>query len=287
MIQTQNQTLTRNQFSEKLQNAKTIVIKVGSARLSGSELEINDFLFSLADDIRELRDFGKQVILVSSGAVAQGRKVIAKYISEELGINTPQRQALAALGQNQLMNLYEGIFSRANIPIAQILFGTLDIQVNSGYENLQNTFQQLLRWNVLPIINENDSIAIEELKLGDNDILSSLVTLIVGADLLIILTGVDGFLIDGNKVDFLYEINDYHLSHARGPEGPGTGGMNTKLKAAKILLENGIPTAIINGKEKNCVSKLLKYNKSGTLIANNKTKKYLTKEEIKQIFKLD
>ncbi len=287
MIQTPIQNLSRNEFSQKLQNAKTIVIKVGSARLSGSEFEINDFLFSLVDDIRELRELGKRIILVSSGAVAQGRKVITKYISEELGTSTPQRQALAALGQNQLMNLYEGIFSKANIPIAQILFGTLDIQLNSGYENLQNTFQQLLSWNVIPIINENDSVAIEELKLGDNDILSSLVALLVGADLLIILTGVDGFLINNSKQDFLYEINEYHFVHARGPEGPGTGGMNTKLKAAKILLENGIPTAIINGKEKNCISKLLKYNTSGTLIANNKSKKFLTKEEIKKIFELN
>lgn len=279
--------LNREDFTYKLQNARRIVIKVGSARLSGSEFEINDFLFSLADDIRELREAKKQVILVSSGAVAQGRKIISKYISEELGKNTPERQALAALGQNQLMNLYEGIFSRANIPIAQILFGTLDIQANSGYANLQNTFRQLLEWNVLPIVNENDSIAIEELKLGDNDILSSLVTLITESDLLIILTGVDGFLINDKKQEFLNHITEEDMAHARGPEGPGTGGMNTKLKAAKILLENGIPTAIINGKEKNCISKLLRYNTLGTLIANDKSKKILTKEEIKAIFELD
>lgn len=284
---TTTQKFCRENFTKKLQDAKRIVIKVGSARLSGNEFEINDFLFSLADDIRELREAKKEVILVSSGAVAQGRKIISKYISEELGKNTPERQALAALGQSQLMNLYEGIFSRANIPIAQILFGTLDIQANSGYENLKNTFQQLLAWKVLPIVNENDSIAIEELKLGDNDILSSLVTLITESDLLIILTGVDGFLIDNEKQDFLSEITEEDLVHARGPEGPGTGGMNTKLKAAKILLENGIPTAIINGKEKNCISKLLKYNQIGTLVANDKSKKVLTKEEIKTIFELD
>lgn len=279
--------MNRVSFSGKIQAAQTIVIKIGSARVSGTQASVNDFLFSLADDVRELRDMGKKVILVSSGAVAQGRSVLSRFEGSEKGNSTPERQALAALGQSQLMNLYEGIFSKVNIPIAQILFGTLDIVAGSGYENLQNTFRQLLDWNVLPIINENDSIAIEELKLGDNDILSSLVTLLVRADLLVILTGVDGFLRNGKKVELLSEITEKDMQEALGPEGPGTGGMNTKLRAAEKLLMAGIPTAIVNGKRRNCVMELFKHNSIGTLVANSHPKRDLSEKEIKEIFELN
>jgi len=279
--------LNREFFSERLINSKIIVIKVGSARVSGSPFLVNDFLFSLADDIRELRDMGKKIILVSSGAVAQGKIILSRYLENGKGNSTPEKQALAALGQSQLMHLYESIFSKVNIPIAQILFGTLDIEASSGYENLQNTFRQLLEWNVLPIVNENDSIATEELKLGDNDILSSLVTLLVNGDLLIILTGVDGFLRYGKKVDFMSKITSEDFMEAKGPEGPGTGGMNTKLKAAEKLLFAGIPTAIINGKKRNCIIEFLKHNTVGTLIANDIPKRELSEKEIKKLFDLN
>jgi glutamate 5-kinase len=199
--------------------------------------------------------------------------------------STQAKQALAAMGQSRLMNLYEGIFSRANIPIAQILFGTLDVENPKGYDNLENTFNQLLDWNVLPIVNENDSIATEELKLGDNDILSALVTLLVGGDLLVILTGVDGFLRNGKKVSYMDRVTDLDLLEAKGPEGPGTGGMNTKLKAGKILLDAGIPTVILNGKEMHAIKKLFSENKNGTLLANSE-KRNLNGKEIKQLFGL-
>lgn len=278
--------LQRKKLNEYLRNAKRIVIKVGSARVSGEEKAINDFLFSLVGDIRFLMDEGKEVILVSSGAVAQGVKIASdasdiKITSKKTLV---ERQALAAIGQSHLMSLYESFFSRVNIPISQILFGLLDIKEKGGYKNLQNTFRQLLQWRILPIVNENDSIATEELKLGDNDILSALVTLLVEADLLIILTGVDGFLMNEKNVPFLTKITDEDLTHAKGPEGPGTGGMNTKLKAAKILLNANIPTAIINGKEKNSILKLILENKSGTLVSNGKDIIHADEETIKRLF---
>ena len=278
--------MKRETFTNRIQSSKRIIIKVGSARLSGNTNEINDFLFSLAGDIRELRESGKKVILVSSGAIAQGKKLITEFEwIKNTTSSTSAKQALAAMGQSRLMNLYEGIFSRANIPIAQILFGTLDIENPKGYDNLENTFNQLLDWNVLPIVNENDSIATEELKLGDNDILSALVTLLVGGDLLVILTGVDGFLRNGKKVSFMDKVNDLDLLEAKGPEGPGTGGMNTKLKAGKILLEAGIPTVILNGKEMHAIKKIFSENKNGTLLANSE-KRNLNSKEIKQLFGL-
>lgn len=278
--------MKRETFTNRIQSSKRIIIKVGSARLSGNTNEINDFLFSLAGDIRELRESGKKVILVSSGAIAQGKKLIAEFEwIKSTTSSTQAKQALAAMGQSRLMNLYEGIFSRANIPIAQILFGTLDIENPKGYDNLENTFNQLLDWNVLPIVNENDSIATEELKLGDNDILSALVTLLVGGDLLVILTGVDGFLRNGKKVSYMDRVTDIDLLEAKGPEGPGTGGMNTKLKAGKILLDAGIPTVILNGKEMHAIKKLFSENKNGTLLANSE-KRNLNGKEIKQLFGL-
>lgn len=278
--------MKREQFSSRIREAQTIIIKVGSARLSGSSKEINDFLFSLAADIRELRDKKKNVVLVSSGAIAQGKKILHEFDRQRSSVNsTPARQALAALGQSKLMNLYEGIFSRANIPIAQILFGTLDLEVGKGYENLENTFHQLLQWNILPIVNENDSIAIEELKLGDNDLLSSLVTLLIGGDLLLILTGVDGFMKNGKVVPFMERVEEKDLKEAKGPEGPGTGGMNTKLKAGKILLEAGIPTVILNGKEPHIVRNFFQENRVGTLLASGEKKK-LNQKEIKKLFGL-
>jgi glutamate 5-kinase len=278
--------MKRETFTNRIQSSKRIIIKVGSARLSGNTNEINDFLFSLAGDIRELRESGKKVILVSSGAIAQGKKLITEFEwIKNTTSSTSAKQALAAMGQSRLMNLYEGIFSRANIPIAQILFGTLDVENPKGYDNLENTFNQLLDWNVLPIVNENDSIATEELKLGDNDILSALVTLLVGGDLLVILTGVDGFLRNGKKVSFMDKVTDLDLLEAKGPEGPGTGGMNTKLKAGKILLEAGIPTVILNGKEMHAIKKIFSENKNGTLLANSE-KRNLNSKEIKQLFGL-
>ena len=278
--------MKRETFTNRIQSSKRIIIKVGSARLSGNTNEINDFLFSLAGDIRELRESGKKVILVSSGAIAQGKKLITEFEwIKNTTSSTSAKQALAAMGQSRLMNLYEGIFSRANIPIAQILFGTLDIENPKGYDNLENTFNQLLDWNVLPIVNENDSIATEELKLGDNDILSALVTLLVGGDLLVILTGVDGFLRNGKKVSFMDKVTDLDLLEAKGPEGPGTGGMNTKLKAGKILLEAGIPTVILNGKELHAIKKIFSENKNGTLLANSE-KRNLNSKEIKKLFGL-
>lgn len=277
--------MKRSNFNSYIKNAKRIVIKVGSARVSGDKRAMNDFIYSLAGDIRELFDEGKELILVSSGAVAQGKKVMSDHAGKTFDKKTIiERQALAAIGQSKLMSLYESFFSRVNVPISQILFGMLDIREKVGAENLCNTFNQLIGWKILPIVNENDSISIEELKLGDNDILSALVTLLMQADLLIILTGVNGFNENGKDISYLSDITEKEMVYAKGPEGPGTGGMNTKLKAGKILLNANIPTLIINGKEKQCITKVIQSNHSGTLIANGKAPMRLKIEEIQKLF---
>ncbi len=280
--------MKRIDFSEKILKAKRIVIKIGSARVSGDQKKVNQFLFSLISDIEALRELNKEIILVTSGAVAQGERILNWHTSTKLKSKTiSERQALASIGQSHLMNLYENAFSKINVPISQVLFGMNDLQSNSSAKNLKNTFETLLSWSILPIVNENDSASIEELKFGDNDILSSMVTLLIEADLLIILTGVDGFLKKEKLVTYMEKISDKDLEFAKGPEGPGTGGMNTKLKAAKILIEQNIPTAIINGKLKFSLREFFFKNKIGTLVANTRVKKKLSIEEIKKNYRLD
>ncbi|TGK04945.1 glutamate 5-kinase [Leptospira semungkisensis] len=278
--------MNRKDYDSRILSSKKIVIKIGSARLSGSEEEVNDFLFNLVSDIRHLKDQGKEVIIVSSGAIARGRKLLASLSNfKQAGESLPEKQALAAVGQNRLVNLYDSFFSKVNIPIAQILFGVVDLETGEGFKNLKNTFGQLLQWGILPIVNENDSVATEEVKFGDNDVLSAIVSLIVEADLLIILTGVEGFLKDGKTVPFLSEVGDPELSQAGGPSGPGTGGMYTKLKAASILNEAGIPCGIIDGNSKNCVRRFLETNTLGTLVFSNGKEKSFSEEEIKAILR--
>lgn len=279
--------MNRSSFTKKIKESRRIVIKIGSARVSGDQKKVNEFLFSLISDIELLREENKEIILVTSGAVAQGERILNWHRAKTFETKTiSERQALASIGQSHLMNLYENAFSKINVPISQVLFGMNDIENNSCAKNLKNTFQTLLNWSILPIVNENDSASIEELKFGDNDILSSMVCLLTEADLLIILTGVDGFFKKNKLVSFLDEITNFDLEFAEGPEGPGTGGMNTKLNAAKILIEQNIPTAIINGNLKFSLREFFLENKIGTLVINSKYKKKLSIEEIKKIYRL-
>ncbi len=278
--------MNRKDFDEKIRSAHKIVIKIGSARVSGSDEEVNDFLFSLVSDIRYLRDQGKQVIIVSSGAIARGRKLLSVLPNGQIaGESLPEKQALAAVGQNRLVNLYDSFFSKVNLPLAQILFGAVDLETTEGFRNLKNTFDQLLEWGILPVVNENDSVATEEVNIGDNDVLSAIVSLIIKADLLVILTGVEGFIKEGKLVSLLDQVGSDELSQAGGPSGPGTGGMFTKLKAASILGEAGIPCGIIDGNRKNCVRSFVEENTLGTLVVSNGKKKDYSEEEIKSILR--
>jgi glutamate 5-kinase len=275
-------------IKEKIQSSKTIVIKVGSARVSGDSRSINDFLYRLAGEIRWLRDLGKNCILVSSGAIAHGKKLYQDSVDSNLPstLGLSDKQAFAAMGQNKLMNLYESFFSLVNIPIAQILFGKGDLKTDSGYQNLRNTFQKLLDWNILPIVNENDSIATDEINLGDNDFLSAIVAALIGADLLVILTGVDGFLVNGEVIPLVGKIDDEVLKHATGPSGPGTGGMLTKLRAGKILQSFGIPTAICNGNDSTILRRLFSGNLPGTMVLPETRSEKIepTPEKLKRYF---
>ena len=250
----------------------TIVIKIGTSSLTYKNGRIKHKKFDkLARVISDLKNMGKNVVLVSSGAIAVG---VSKLNLEKRPDDVPGRQALAAIGQCALMKLYESFFSDYGYNVAQVLMTKYTIEDKRSLNNVKNLFKKLISMNVIPIINENDAIATEEIELGDNDNLSAHVAEIVGADLLIILTDIDGFYSenpaihpDAKLVGELNEIDDEILKRAGGSvSGVGTGGMYTKLIAGKTALTSGISTIIMNGEEPKMIYDAVDGKEIGTLI---------------------
>ncbi len=230
------------------QKSRRIVIKFGSGILtksSGVGLDTEQFE-TLVHAISGLRAAGHQVIVVSSGAVAAGTMAFGMTTRPT---DTATLQACAAVGQTRLMRLYESMFREHGLLVAQLLLTFDDFAQPARRANLENTLNRLQDFpNVVPIINENDSVATEELKVGDNDQLSASVAVIARADLLILLTAVDGLEANG---EVLRQVDDIEsvLSHVRDEKGRlSVGGMATKLKAVKTAVEAGIETLIANGR---------------------------------------
>lgn len=234
--------------------AQRIVIKVGSAVISGSEGLNQERIQSLAEEIRTLRQRGYEVILVSSGSVAAGKG--------DLGITgkpktIPLKQAAAAIGQSRMMRSYRSAFRGRGENVAQVLLTRDDLANRRRYLNARNTLMTLLEYGVVPIINENDTVVVDEIRFGDNDNLSSMVTSLVEASLLVILSDVDG-LFDSDPrsnpdAQLIHEVEriDETIEEMAGTSSSdiGTGGMYTKVKAAKRATMNGCATAIMNGVE--------------------------------------
>lgn len=227
---------------------KRIVIKFGTGMLTGrTGTSLNHGQFRrLTAEVAELVRGGHQCLLVSSGAVGAGLMLLKMHTRPS---DLPSVQACAAVGQSRLMRLYESLFHRHGFHVAQLLLSHQDIDSRSRYQNARNTLERLLRFrNVVPIINENDSVAVEELRFGDNDHLSAEVAILAKADLLIILTSVDGLL--DKKKQLIEAVTDIDsISHlANGETGAySTGGMITKLQAVKIAVQSGIPGYIASG----------------------------------------
>ncbi|MBQ3584172.1 MAG: glutamate 5-kinase, partial [Lachnospiraceae bacterium] len=226
-------------FREMLKDKKRIVVKIGSSSLTHPQTNgIN--LFKLEKLIRiltDLRNQGKDVILVSSGAIAVGRKS-AGLLNQELTL--PQKQACASIGQAQLMLMYQKIFSEYNQKTAQILMTKYTMEDNLSRYNARNTFEELLKLGVIPVVNENDTVSTYEILFGDNDRLSALVTALTGADLLILLSDIDGLFTDDpnrNKdaefIPIVTEIGEEMFSMGKDTSSSnvGTGGMSAKLIA--------------------------------------------------------
>ena len=230
-----------------------LVIKVGTSTLAHATGRLNIKRTSeLCKVVSDLKNAGHEVILVSSGAIGMGA---GKLALTEKPKDIPTKQAAAAVGQCELMYTYDRLFAEYNHTVAQILLTGSDFSAPDRHENFNNTLNRLLELGVLPVINENDTIATEEIKVGDNDTLSALVAVSVKADLLVILSDVDGLYSDdphkNENATLIKIVNgiDEKLLALAGGEGSafGTGGMKTKLQAANLCLKGGLDMAIANG----------------------------------------
>ena len=267
-------------YRERLKDKKRIVIKIGSSSLTHPEtgrLNLRK-LEVLARELSDLRNQGKDVILVSSGAVAPG---VAALGLKEKPTELKRKQACAAVGQARLMMIYQKLFSEYNQPSAQILMTKNTMVNNINRKNAQNTFNELLGLGVIPIVNENDSISTYELqnleKFGDNDTLSAVVAALVQADLLILLSDIDGLFTDDPNtnpdakfIDVVESLDDELLDMGKGTSGSkvGTGGMATKLTAAQIASATGVDMVIANGSDFHVIHKITEGRNYGTLFVS-------------------
>lgn len=255
-----------------LEKAKRIIIKVGSAVLT-TDLGLDERVINrLADQIASLHDRGLEILLITSGAVAAGRCVLD---AQAVGGCMVHKQAASAVGQSRLMHSYDEAFARYDKVTAQVLLTRDDLRSRERFLNARNTISRLLDWRVVPIINENDTVAVQELKFGDNDALSVMVANLIGADLIINLTSAPGVYddnpLDNPQAQFLpciENIAELHVqSLCRGKTGAGTGGMLSKLMAAKRAAKIGVPTLIVSGQEKFALERIFALEELGTWVA--------------------
>ncbi len=242
---------------------KTIVIKIGTSTLVRDGALDEAFLKDLARQIAVLRGEGWRAVIVSSGAVRVGLNVIGRAKAIKLA----EKQAAAAIGQSLLMRAYRRAFSGVDLHVAQILLTRADTADRRRFLNARHTFEQLFAWNVVPIVNENDTVSTEEIKVGDNDTLAALSALVCEADRVLLLSDIDGFYLPGAAKPLrLIEHISPEIEAAAGGAGSagGTGGMKTKIEAARIATRAGIELIIASGKEAEIVLKVARDEELGT-----------------------
>lgn len=253
----------------KAEGKKRIVVKVGTSTLTHKTGKTNIArMAKLASVLSDLKNEGHEIVLVSSGAIAVGSVKLGFARRPE---TTPELQASAAIGQCELMFLYDKLFSEYGITVSQLLF-TADTLTNPiEKKHLLDTFNQLLNYDALPIVNENDSVYVEELLNGDNDCLSANVAKLIDADLLIMLTDTDGLYSDNPNtnpdaelISRVSEITDEIYEIAGDAGEKGTGGFTTKVKAADIATGAGIPVIVMNGEKPTAIYKALQGDSVGT-----------------------
>ena len=271
---------------EAVKDKKRIVIKIGSSSLMHNEtgrLNLGK-IEKLVRTIVDIKNSGKDVVLVSSGAIAVGRMAIGL---NEKPDELPVKQACAAVGQAKLMMVYQKIFAEYSTTAAQVLMTKATVMNDKSRRNAQNTFNELLNLGAVPIVNENDTVSTYEIKqvqtFGDNDRLSAIVTSIIDADLLILLSDIDGLYTDDpnsnpdarfiNQVDV---IDDKLLNMGKSTSGSGvgTGGMATKLKAAGIAVSSGADMVIANGNDIDNIAKIMSGADVGTLFVSCKDENF-------------
>ncbi|SCY40286.1 glutamate 5-kinase [Lachnospiraceae bacterium XBB2008] len=269
-------------YRELLKDKKRIVIKIGSSSLHHPETGELDYtkLDVLVREICDLKNRGKDVVLVSSGAIAVGRKAVGLK-AEELK-ETSVKQACAAIGQTRLMMVYQKIFAEYNHMAAQVLMTKNTIVDNLNRFNARNTFMELFELGAVPIVNENDTVATYEIELGDNDTLSAVVGALTDADLLILLSDIDGLYSDDPRenpnAEFISEVDDLDSVMDMGKESTGsdvgTGGMNTKLQAARIATVSGIDMVIANSADIKVIHRIVDGAEIGTLFKAHRDDKF-------------
>lgn len=274
---------------EYLKDKKRIVIKIGSSSITHEKTgEINlGKIEKLVRQIADLKGEGREVVLVSSGAIAAGRHT---FKQDERPSTLAKKQAFAAVGQAKLMMIYQRIFAEYNIIASQILMTKSTITDSEARVNAHNTFLELLNLGSVPIVNENDTIATDEIKVGDNDTLSAIVASLVDADLLILLSDIDGLYTDDPRknteakfIEEVGQIDDKILALGKDTSSNvGTGGMNTKLHAAIISTYSGADMLIANASRLENISDIIAGKNVGTLFKANKKEGYSLIEDLKR-----
>lgn len=279
-------------YREAIKDKQRIVIKIGSSSLQHPETGDLDYtkLDVLVRELCDLRNQGKDVVLVSSGAIAVGKKAVGKHAvileSKKMGF----KQACAAIGQARLMMTYQKLFSEYNQIAAQILMTKNTISDDVNRVNAFNTFSELLNLGVIPIVNENDTVSTYEILLddddvliGDNDTLSAIVASLIHADLLILLSDIDGLYTDDPRdnpnaefIPVVEKLTEEYMDMGKSSTGSsvGTGGMNTKMNAAKIATSAGVDMIIANSKDIRIIHRIMDGRDIGTLFVANEDKNF-------------
>lgn len=262
---------------EYLRDKKRIVVKVGTSSLVHSSTgQINlSKIEKLVRILTDMQNSGREVILVSSGAIAVGVRTLGlkEKPQEKAG-----KQACAAVGQASLMMVYQKIFAEYGVTAAQILMTKHTMIMEESRHNARSTFSELLKMNVIPIVNENDTVSTDEIEFGDNDTLSAIVAALVGADLLILLSDIDGLYSDDPRknpdarfIDTVEYIDEKILSMGKGAgSSVGTGGMSTKIAAARIAADSGADMIITNSNDLGVLNEILNGANVGTLFKAHK-----------------
>lgn len=277
---------------EKIKDKKRVVVKIGSSSLQHPETGDLDYtkMEVLVRELCDMQNSGKEVVLVTSGAIPVGKKAV--HIKEDIKQNISLKQACAAIGQARLMMVYQKMFAEYNQVAAQVLLTKYTITNEVSLNNAQNTFRELLSLGVIPIVNENDTISTYEIKFGDNDTLSAIVAALVGADLLILLSDVDGLYTDNPRtnpdakfIDVVEEITDdiFEMGKKATGSNVGTGGMNTKLTAAKIATNAGADMIICNSSDIHILHRIMDGRDFGTLFTANKNNEFFLPAFLEQL----
>lgn len=258
-------------ISDAMKNARKIVIKIGSNTLAKADGTTNiEFMQGFAEQCKSLIDSGKQIVLVSSGAQVSGLATIHNWARKR---DVHYRQALCAIGQVELMNQWRKAFAKQDLHIGQLLLTKEDFEDDHRTLNMRNTIFTLVDEGVIPIINENDSVSFDEIKIGDNDNLSALTAILWSADLLVLFSDIDGIYTDNPKtnkdaklIETVTNIKNLRYEIKIGSSNSfGTGGIETKIQAAEKVCSYGIPMILANGSHHGELNSLMNGTSKGTL----------------------